>query len=95
MPNEPGDTMQDMWPRPGKEDRIDDTPDLSKPYCPICEPVIDLDRIVRPVLCSNHQEPPKGNADEQVTIEGYISGTSESRGESNRILADLLRDPEV
>lgn len=91
MPNDPEDTMSVFIP--SNPDRLPDTPDLAEIYCPVCEPpeTIDIKRIVRPALCDKHNDPPVGSADDQVQVEGYLSGTSESHGESNRIIANLIR----
>jgi hypothetical protein len=91
MPNDPEDTMSVFIPT--RPDRIPDTPDLSTAYCPVCEPIQDEKAITRPVPCSKHGEwlAPTGDADSAVSIVGYISGSSESTAESNRIMADLLR----
>ena len=98
MPNDPNDTMSVFYPPSGKEDRINDTKDLSRLWCPLCEPIETLDLktdFVRAQYCGNngHTGLPLGDADATAYPEGvpYIGGTSESEGEVNRRLADLLR----
>jgi hypothetical protein len=98
MPNDPNDTMSVFYPSAGKEDRIPDTKDLSRPWCPLCEPIETLDLtkdFVRAQYCGNngHSGLPDGDADATAYPEGapYIGGTSESEGAVNRRLADLLR----
>lgn len=88
MPNDPDDTMSVFIPT--KPDRLADTPDLSTTYCPVCEPVQEPKAIVRPLLCDRHNLAPEGDADDLVTLLGYLSGTSESGGEDNRIMNNLI-----
>lgn len=91
MPNDPNDTMSVFIPT--NPDRIPDTKDLSELYCPICEPVVDMKRIVRPAPCKAHEDQflkPSGAEDERVD-QFYVGGTSESEGRANRMMAILLR----
>ena len=72
-----------------------DTPDLSRPRCPVCEPEETIDTRVdftRTVYCAAHVAPPlPGDADEQVTVTNeYLSGSGEMIPHVNRAFQALI-----
>lgn len=77
---------------------LSDTPDLSRLYCPGCEPDADLTReILRPYWCSKHEPSRDGELDRLVRGDEFnpLMGNAEADSrELNRSMCDLIHRPE-
>jgi hypothetical protein len=73
---------------------LPDTGDLSRKWCPKCEPDADPSREILSVqYCAMHPIDRKG-ADDVVITESNLtsqSGTAESEGHTNKLVSDLLK----
>lgn len=70
---------------------IADSPVVARAWCPGCEPTRDPEQEILDVrFCVAHTPNREGGADNVVTTEGYVSGSTEAGGEANRIWCQLL-----
>ena len=73
---------------------LPDTGDLSRKWCPKCEPDADPSREILSVqYCVMHPMDRSG-ADDAVIIDSNVtsqSGTSDSEGYTNKLMSDLLK----
>ncbi len=73
---------------------LPDTGDLSRKWCPKCEPDADPSREILSVqYCAMHTIDRRG-VDDDVITESNISsqsGTSDSEGYTNKLMSDLLK----
>jgi hypothetical protein len=71
-----------------------DSPVVSRPYCPGCEPDADPMRELLDVRwCDEHVPVRAGSDDERVDSEAFLSGTAEAGGEMNRRWCELFHRP--
>jgi hypothetical protein len=72
-----------------------DSPVVARAWCPGCEPVADPTLEILDIrYCDTHAPARVGSDDAVVTSEGYVSGSTEAGGESNRLWCELLhREP--
>lgn len=72
-------------------DWLPDTPVVTRPVCPGCEPEADFERSLLEVRwCDSHSPGRDGTADEIVRSAGYLSGSAEAGGDDNKRICDLL-----
>jgi hypothetical protein len=72
-----------------------DTPDLSKPWCPVCQPELDPTReILQVAYCLFHPQEYGGSADGVVPpVTNYSwSHAGDMDPETNKLMNDLIRD---
>ncbi len=70
---------------------VADSPVVARAWCPGCEPFADPTLEILDIrYCDPHSPPRRGEADTTVTPEGWVSGSSEAGGESNRLWCQLL-----
>ncbi len=68
-----------------------DTPSVSRPYCPDCEPDANPETEILDVRwCETHMPSRDGLDDETVTAAAYLSGSAEAGGDDNRRWCELL-----
>lgn len=77
------------------DDALADTPDLSRPYCPTCEPDADpLREILRVRWCWDHPQVVTG-ADDAAVGPFTVVGSTEFSAEANRRICALLAGRET
>lgn len=68
----------------------DETPIVTRAYCPVCEPEADpLKELLEVSYCNLQGHRPTFTGDADMIV-APISGTGEAGGESNRALCDAL-----
>lgn len=72
-------------------DWTQDTPIISRLYCPGCEPEADPIKDILDIFwCETHMPSREGALDRVVTPAGYISGSGECGGDDNRKVCDFI-----
>lgn len=72
-------------------DYLPDTPIVTRPVCPGCDPEADFERGMLEVRwCDSHAPIRDGSEDGIVTAQGYLSGSAEAGGDDNQRICDLL-----
>jgi hypothetical protein len=75
-------------------DWLGDTPDLSRAYCPACEPEADpLREILTTRWCMEHYPVTTGTADEAARTSGVTLSSTEFDADVNRRVCALLGRP--
>ncbi|MBI2206995.1 MAG: hypothetical protein HYU41_24440 [Candidatus Rokubacteria bacterium] len=68
-----------------------DSPVVARTWCPGCDPFADPTLEILDIrYCDTHTPARTGEADTAVATEGYVSGSTEAGGESNRLWCQLL-----
>jgi hypothetical protein len=75
-------------------DYLPDSPYLAERYCPGCEPDRDeMKEILEVRWCEAHSPNREGKADEAVGPVGFMNGSDESGGDSNRRFCEMFHRP--
>ncbi len=70
---------------------MNDTPDLSRPYCPGCEPDVDaLVEILRIQWCPDHVLRCNGLDDDRVVSDRFLGYSGDAEGSDCRAAAHVL-----
>ena len=70
---------------------LPDSPVVASAWCPGCEPLADPTLQILDVrYCDQHAPGRDGSDDSSVTLDGYLSGSTEAGGDANRLWCRLL-----